>query len=679
MSAEPQAPHQPAPRDMRRPTPGAMMPRESSVHDVGEIYELLGHDAILLPLPRGTKRCVKVGWPKTKLVETKSPSYQENLAASDVAVLLGTPGARICSIDCDSDEAAEALLSANPCFLQTLRTRGARGCNFWIRVRGDIPKACPLHSGDAQVGEWRADGNCTKIAGTHPDTGRQYQWLVEARPMEIAFDEIVWPEGWAGACILDEFERLVKKWGVPGYFTTDQATGEKKLSVLNQPYWAARVVETHDCLFEPSESQFYTYTLNRGLWVPKTRATLRMELGAELRQWGIKNDVEKSVVRKLNDSLLSGILRLSEGVAEAPGVFSRPRKFIHAANGMVDITATAPVLMPFDREYFSRNQSPFPWLPQADCPRFREELLGSAIEAEDIALLQRWAGSVLLGGNSAQRIMLITGTAGGGKGTLMEIIEQVVGPENVAQLRTEHLAERFELGRIVGRTLLCGKDVAADFLQEKGAHVLKALVGHDLMTGERKGGNCAINFRGDFAVAIVANSRLRVRLQGDAPAWRRRLIVIDYTRPKPEHRIDNFARLLLSKEGPGILRWAVEGAALHLQELKEHGDFRLTPTQIDRVDALLSESDSLRRFAEEHLVANSGKDVTGAEIVEAYVGYCDCMGWSPLPEATVHRQLPDVMLDLFRVSRRQDIKREGRSQRGFKGVSLTKMGEADGS
>ena len=31
----------------------------------------------------------------------------------------------------------------------------------------------------------------------------------------------------------------------------------------------------------------------------------------------------------------------------------------------------------------------------------------------------------------------------------------------------------------------------------------------------------------------------------------------------------------------------------------------------------------------------------------------------------------DVMLDKFRASRRQDIKRSGRSQRGFRGVALT--------
>lgn len=643
------------------------------------VYRILGDDAILLPLSRGEKRPFLPGWQTTTLAATRTPDYQKTLARSDVGVLLGRAGNGICSIDCDLDTAADLLLAANPRFAETFRTRGARGSNFWFRITGDVPKSCKLLADGVELGEWRADGNQTKISGVHPDTGKPYEWLHPTAPLSIAFNDIVWLAGWTADCIKTDFDRLIAMWGEAGFFTTDEKTGANSLRGLNQPYWAARLALVLDCLFEPSENQFYTYDPTRGLWTPKTKATLKTALAAELRTWGIKNRVESAVILKLSDRLLSDILRQTEGVAEAKDAFSRPRKLIHAFNGMVDSAASPRALLPFSREYFSRNQTPVSWMDGSKCPRFLDELLGSALDADDRNLLQRWVGSILLGGNRAQRLMLLTGTAGGGKGTLMEIIEHMVGSENVAQLRTQLLAERFELGRLVGRTLLCGKDVDADFLQQKGAHVIKALVGHDMLTGERKGGNGVINFRGEFAVAITANSRLRIRLQGDISAWRRRLISIDYEKPKPAHRIENFARQLLAEEGPGILRWAVEGASLHLRELEEHGDFKLTPAQIHRVDALLSESDSLRRFAEEHLTADLASDVTVSEVVESYVGFCESMDWSPLAESAVQRALPDIMLDLFRASRRQDIKRDGRSQRGFKGVVLNTGGNPHGA
>ena len=669
----------PSPLPLGRPSISSAMLAEAGVRDVEDVYQILGDDAVLLALPRGIKYPVADGWQKTTLATSRTPEYQQTLARSDLGVLLGRAGNGNCSIDCDCDDAAAALLASNPRFAETFQTRGARGRNFWLRITGDVPKSCNLSADGVKLGEWRADGNQTKISGTHPDTGNPYQWLTTTEPLNLAFTDIVWPVGWTADCIKTDFDRLIATWGEAGFFTTDEKTGVNSLRGLNQPHWAARLALVFDCLFEPSENQFYAYEPTRGLWTPKTKATLKTALAAELRTWGIKNRVESAVILKLSDRLLSDVLRQTEGVVEAKDAFTRPRKLIHTFNGMVDSAASPPALLPFSREYFSRNQTPVSWVDSSKCPRFYEQLLGSALDADDRSLLQRWIGSILLGGNRAQRLMLLTGTAGGGKGTLMEIIEHIVGSENVAQLRTALLAERFELGRVVGRTLLCGKDVDADFLQQKGAHVIKALVGHDLLTGERKGGNGVINFRGEFAVAITANSRLRVRLQGDISAWRRRLISIVYEKPKPEHRIENFARLLLAEEGPGILRWAAEGASLHLKELEEHGDFQLTPAQIHRVDALLSESDSLRRFAEEHLTADLASDVTVSEIVESYVGFCESMNWSPLAENAVQRALPDIMLDLFRASRRQDIKRDGRSQRGFKGVVLTIGGNPHGA
>jgi hypothetical protein len=44
-----------------------------------------------------------------------------------------------------------------------------------------------------EVGEWRADGNQTIIAGTHPD-GMPYRFVVEKPVITIDYHEIVWPD-----------------------------------------------------------------------------------------------------------------------------------------------------------------------------------------------------------------------------------------------------------------------------------------------------------------------------------------------------------------------------------------------------------------------------------------------------------------------------------------------------
>jgi phage/plasmid-associated DNA primase len=70
-----------------------------------------------------------------------------------------------------------------------------------------------------------------------------------------------------------------------------------------------------------------------------------------------------------------------------------------------------------------------------------------ALCEEDIDLLQRWCGVALVGSNLVQVVMLLTGTAGGGKGTFIRVLRGIIGPHNMATLRTSLLGTRFELGR----------------------------------------------------------------------------------------------------------------------------------------------------------------------------------------------------------------------------------------
>ena len=635
---------------------------------VAQVQRLIGKDAVLLPCPHHTKGPRSNGWPDTTMEAMSDPAHIDALNAGNIAVLLGKVSDGLCTIDIDNDEDAAAFLALNPQLQTALRTRRVRGCNVWVRIAGQYPVAADIKGADGRnFGEWRCDGRNTMIHGEAIDRRKgeteptRYTVVIDGSVAEIRFDEILWPHD----LVLPWSEhRLRESYGDP------YLEGKKEGAKLNQGYFAGRFTTEHVVLHEAAERCFYSYEAGTGLWRQQSVDSIKKKFSDDYHRLAMQWKKPELLPMRTN-ALLNAFADLLRGEVEQRGCFDNRGRVIHVANGMMHLDCDPPELRVFGKEYFSRNQCPIAFDESADCPRFRNELLASALDPEDVSLIQRWAGLCLLGRNLTQRLMLFTGSAGGGKSTLVSIIENVIGRCNIAELRTNLLLDRFELFSFVGKTLLTGKDVPADFLSTAGATVIKKLCGGDLVDAEGKGQNRRVQMKGEFNIAITCNSRLRVRLEGDTGAWRRRILMVNYERPKPAKPVRDFDRLLIDDEGPGILNWMIEGAVAHLRELDECGDFVLTPRQIARVDALLSESDSVRYFVRHGLAEADGGDVTTDELVSAYVDFCDGRGWDALSRRAVENQLADLMLERFRASKRNDIKREGKSQKGFAGVAIS--------
>ena len=73
-----------------------------------------------------------------------------------------------------------------PALAATLRSRGKRGCNFWIRMQGSFPPSSNLARADGSAwGEWRSDRHNTMIHGIHPEGGC-YTGRRKSRPSPCA-------------------------------------------------------------------------------------------------------------------------------------------------------------------------------------------------------------------------------------------------------------------------------------------------------------------------------------------------------------------------------------------------------------------------------------------------------------------------------------------------------------
>jgi phage/plasmid-associated DNA primase len=643
---------------------------------VAELRSLLGDDVILLPIPRGSKKPSRTSWQTTTLSQMQDPEYLAQLNhGGNIGVLLG--GGRV-TIDLDRDGDVESFLALNPKLRETLRTQRVRGCNFWLQIKGGYPKACKLKTKTGEDwGEWRADRNQTVIHGEAIERKKgetqatAYKIINHTKPVELAFDEIHWPDElvlpWASEPLSTSGEKgledLRRLYGEP-FYTDEQG----KPRSLNENFWAGVFASENIVLWEPLERAFYSYNAETGIYEETSTDAIKRCLSNRLLEASRQMNCF-FLEKQRTDARLNSIAAHLRGILERRGAFVQRERRIHLANGIFRFENGGELLR-FSPAFLSRNRSPIVFDESAACPRFLNELGYPAMHKDDVVLVQKYFGQCLLGNNLIQRILILDGLSERGKTQLANAFQAVVGHENCTELRTNWLADRFETFRFIKKTLLVGVDVRPDFLSTKGAAVLKALVGGDRFDAEQKNGTGSFPFQGNFGAIVTSNTRLRVRLCGDVGAWRRRLLIVRYEAPPPKKKIPDFGELLAREEGSGILNWAIAGLSMLLRDIDGTGDIVLTERQRTIVDSLLAESDSLRFFLQEAVENTDGGDESVSEIVEAYATFCPDKGWNPLPITEVHRSLEGLMLELFRVTKSHSVKRDGKSVRGFFGVTL---------
>lgn len=549
-----------------------------------------------------------------------------------------------------------------------------KGINKKIVLKKDVQD-----KDDDHFGEIIAKGSQVVGAGSiHPDTGTEYEVVNDAPIATITKDdmftaladyinvpEIIHKE------FKEHFNEIVRLYGEP-YYVND----ERSVTSINQSFWAGLNMAEHIQLYEPDEKSFYRYDEKTGLFSDYSDDVIKQDISKRLLLVSRENNLP-TLERKRTIATLNNIIAHLKGIAEKKYAFEYKHKdFIHLKNGVLKIQPDKTVsLVNFSPKFCSRNQSPIAFDPEATCERFLNELLYPAMSAEDALLVQKYAGLCILGENLIQRFMILGGDAGRGKSQLSLILQELVGLQNVTEIRTHHLRERFELYRYIKKTLLVGVDVPANFLTQKGAYVLKGLTGGDWFDTEKKGSAGSFQIKGNYCIVMTSNSKLHVRLEGDVGAWRRRLLLIDYNLDPPKKKIPNFGKKLIQEEGSGILNWALMGLKMIWDDIDKHGDIHLGDDQKARIDGLLAESDSLRHFLNEEVVRDENADLTVSEIEEAYADYCPRKGWNPKHITAIRRELEGLVLELFGKTKSHSLKRDGKSQRGFRGIAFKGGGD----
>lgn len=241
-------------------------------------------------------------------------------------------------------------------------------------------------------------------------------------------------------------------------------------------------------------------------------------------------------------------------------------------------------------------------------------------------------GYLLMTGNPFQKIFMLYGPGGNGKGTMLRVIRRLLGRENYSSISMHQLVDdRFATSGLYGKVANISGDLSSKFLSDP--QILKEITGGDAIAASRKFGH-SFEFV-PYAVPIFASNEY-FRTSDTSVGWRRRWEVIEFTRDVLASGAP-FDEQLLFDEAPGIFNYAMHG----LRELMARGRF-MPPAQATEATARLHDAaDPFLLWLDDDDQVFLGPEQISpcADVYRRYAGWCRRNGYSALASGPFGQRL----------------------------------------
>ena len=314
-----------------------------------------------------------------------------------------------------------------------------------------------------------------------------------------------------------------------------------------------------------------------------------------------------------------------------------PTKIVAVRNGLLDLSGPAPVLRPHDRRFFSPICLPFDYDPKAPTPPLWHSLLHEQWggDMETLETIDEMIGYLLLPDTSQQKIFLLLGPPRSGRGTMIRVITELLGRENIIDTTPASLADPFGLQGFLGKTIAIMADARTQD-SETLAVVMNRLLsisGEDRIPVNQKN-RPILSVKLNTRILIVSNEVPTFRDQSGAIVARYIIINADHEVP-PERRDPDLDKKIVANELPGILNLAIEG----FYRLRDRGRFRQPDSAGHLVDNARDIASPIRSYVGQRCTLAPGSAVEKARLFNDWCSWCEPRKYQPGNEAIFLKNL----------------------------------------
>lgn len=341
-------------------------------------------------------------------------------------------------------------------------------------------------------------------------------------------------------------------------------------------------------------------------------------------------DIEKSMLKYIQNSTKTPrgeILRYLELLCSNKQITNS--KYIVFNNGVFNLETKE--LLDYSPEYIIKNKIPHNY-NQAVYHELLDKTLNK-IACNDKKLratIEEMIGYTLLRRNELGKSFILTGNGSNGKSTLLDLIMELLGEDNVSSVSLKELNDRFKTFQLDGKLANIGDDISNEYIQDNST--FKKLVTGEKVNVERKGRD-PYDFKNYSKLIFSANELPRINdLSG---GLKRRILFIPFNAvfSKKDPDYDPFIKDKITT--PGALEYLLKIAIDGLYRILENNNITVSKASQEVWNEYEQINNPVVSFIEENKIENESIN----DVFRKYQMWCVESGLKPLSKIVFGKEV----------------------------------------
>jgi len=309
---------------------------------------------------------------------------------------------------------------------------------------------------------------------------------------------------------------------------------------------------------------------------------------------------------------------------------------INLQNGTLELSQKGVKLREYKNEDFLTYVLPFEYSPKAKAPIWENFLNRVLPDITKQQVLAEYLGYIFINMRvlKLEKVLMLLGGGANGKSVVYEVLNVLLGSENVTNYSLENLTDQTGYYRAMIENKLL------NYCSEIGVR-LDSTIFKQLASGEKI--NARLPYGNPIHIEnyakLIFNSNNLPESTEKTNAYYRRFLIVEFDQTIPESEQDKeLSKKIIDSELSGVLNWVIEG----LERLLNQKRFTYSEAVERALNTYKTQSDTVRLFLKEEGYNVSDKVITLQELYVNYKSFCLIDGYKFVNNISFRNQLSNI-------------------------------------